>query len=78
VLTTKIKQLESKAPSLTTNDSLTKKNEKLNAKLANSQDDIITPMTCGILFLIRLLFTTVKASPGAFTTILFVYKFFVT
>jgi hypothetical protein len=77
VLTTKIKQLESKAPSLTTNDSLTKKNEKLNAKLANSQDDIITPMTCGILFLIRLLFTA-KASPGAFTTILFVYNFFVT
>jgi hypothetical protein len=35
-LKTKIEQLESKAPSSTTNDSLVKKNEKLKAKLASS------------------------------------------
>jgi FtsZ-binding cell division protein ZapB len=39
-LTTKIEQLESKAPSSTTNDSLVKKNEKLKAKLTSSQDTI--------------------------------------
>jgi hypothetical protein len=39
-LTIKIGQLESKAPSSTTDDSLVKKNEKLNAKLASSQDTI--------------------------------------
>jgi FtsZ-binding cell division protein ZapB len=39
-LTTKIEQLESKAPSSTTNDSLVKKNEKLKANLASSQDTI--------------------------------------
>jgi uncharacterized protein YerC len=39
-LTTQIEQLESKAPSSTTNDSLVKKNEKLKAKLASSQDAI--------------------------------------
>jgi hypothetical protein len=39
-LTTKIEQLESKAPSSTTDDSLVKKNEKLKAKLASSQDNI--------------------------------------
>jgi hypothetical protein len=36
-LTTKIEQLDSKAPSSTTNDSLVKKNEKLKSKLASSQ-----------------------------------------
>ena len=40
-LTTKIEQLESKAPSSTTDDSLIKKNEKLNAKLANSKNAMI-------------------------------------
>jgi hypothetical protein len=35
-LTTKIEQLESKAPSSSTDDSLVKKNEKLKAKLASS------------------------------------------
>jgi hypothetical protein len=35
-LTTKIDQLESKAPSSTTDDSLVKKNEKLKDKLASS------------------------------------------
>jgi hypothetical protein len=39
-LTTKIEQLESKAPSSTIDDSLVKKNEKLKAKLAISQDTI--------------------------------------
>jgi chromosome segregation ATPase len=39
-LTTKIEQLESHAPSSTTDDSLVKKNEKLNAKLASSQEAI--------------------------------------
>jgi hypothetical protein len=39
-LITKIEQLESKAPSSTTNYSLVKKNEKLNAKLASSQGGI--------------------------------------
>jgi hypothetical protein len=39
-LTTKIEQLESKAPFLTTDDSLVKKNEKLKAKLASSQEAI--------------------------------------
>jgi FtsZ-binding cell division protein ZapB len=39
-LTTKIEQLESNAPSSTTDDSLSKKNEKLNAKLASSQEAI--------------------------------------
>jgi FtsZ-binding cell division protein ZapB len=39
-LTTKIEQLESNAPSSTTNDSLIKKNEKLKAKLASSQEAI--------------------------------------
>jgi hypothetical protein len=39
-LTTKIEQLESKAPSSTTDDSLVKKNEKLKAKLASSQEAI--------------------------------------
>jgi hypothetical protein len=39
-LTTKIEQLESKAPSSTIDDSLVKKNEKLKAKLASSQDVI--------------------------------------
>jgi hypothetical protein len=39
-LTTKIEQLESKAPSSTTDDSLVKKNEKLKANLASSQDVI--------------------------------------
>jgi hypothetical protein len=38
-LITKIEQLESKAPSSTTDDSLVKKNEKLKA-LASSQDAI--------------------------------------
>jgi FtsZ-binding cell division protein ZapB len=38
--TTKIEQLESKAPSSTTDDSLVKKNEKLKAKLASSQEVI--------------------------------------
>jgi hypothetical protein len=37
-LTTKIDQLEFKAPSSTTNDSLVEKNEKLKDKLASSQD----------------------------------------
>src|SRR5690349_5516836 len=40
VLTTKIEHLESKAPSSTTYDSLVKKNKKLKAKLAISQDAI--------------------------------------
>jgi hypothetical protein len=35
-LTTKIEQLESKAPSSTTDGRLVKKNEKLKAKLASS------------------------------------------
>jgi hypothetical protein len=39
-LTTRIKQIESKAPSSTTDDSLVKKNEKLKVKLASSQDAI--------------------------------------
>jgi hypothetical protein len=39
-LTTKIEQLESKAPSSTTDISLLKKDEKLKAKLARSQDAI--------------------------------------
>ena len=39
-LTTKIEQLESHAPSSTTDDSLVKKNEKLKGKLASSQDAI--------------------------------------
>jgi predicted nuclease with TOPRIM domain len=39
-LTTKIEQLESKAPSSTTDDSLVKKNEKCKAKLASSQEAI--------------------------------------
>jgi hypothetical protein len=39
-LTTKVEQLESKAPSSTIDDSLVKKNEKLNAKLVSSQDGI--------------------------------------
>jgi hypothetical protein len=39
-LTTKIEQLESKTPSSTTDDSLVKKNEKLKANLASSQDVI--------------------------------------
>jgi hypothetical protein len=39
-LTTKIKQLESNDPSSTTNASLFKKNEKLKAKLASSQEGI--------------------------------------
>jgi hypothetical protein len=38
--TTKIEQLESNAPSSTTNDSLVKRNEKLKAKLASSQEAI--------------------------------------
>jgi hypothetical protein len=40
-LITKIEQLESKAPSSTIDDSLVKKNEKLNAKLASSQGGIL-------------------------------------
>jgi FtsZ-binding cell division protein ZapB len=39
-LTTKIEQLESNAPSSTTDDSLIKKNEKLKAKLSSSQEAI--------------------------------------
>jgi FtsZ-binding cell division protein ZapB len=39
-LSTKIEQLESSAPSLATNDGLSKKNEKLKAKLASSQEAI--------------------------------------
>jgi chromosome segregation ATPase len=39
-LTTKIEQLESKTPSLTIDNNLVKKNEKLKAKLASSQDAI--------------------------------------
>jgi hypothetical protein len=39
-LTTKIEQLESNVPSSTSNDSLFKKNEKLNAKLASSREAI--------------------------------------
>jgi hypothetical protein len=39
-LTSKIEQLESKAPSSPTDDSLVKKNEKFKAKLASSQDAI--------------------------------------
>jgi hypothetical protein len=39
-LTTKIEQLESKAPSSTTDDCLLKKDEKLKAKLVRSQDAI--------------------------------------
>jgi hypothetical protein len=39
-LTTKIELLESNAPYSTTNGSLIKKNEKLKAKLASSQEDI--------------------------------------
>jgi FtsZ-binding cell division protein ZapB len=39
-LSTKIEQLESSAPSTTTNDGLIKKNEKLKAKLASSQEPI--------------------------------------
>jgi FtsZ-binding cell division protein ZapB len=40
LLTTKIEQLESNGPSSTTDDSLIKKNEKLKAKLASSQEAI--------------------------------------
>jgi flagellar biosynthesis/type III secretory pathway chaperone len=39
-LITKIEQLESNAPSSTTDDSLIRKNKKLNAKLASSQEAI--------------------------------------
>jgi hypothetical protein len=39
-VTTKIEQLQSKAPSSTTDYSLVKKNEKLKAKLASSKDTI--------------------------------------
>jgi FtsZ-binding cell division protein ZapB len=39
-LSTKIKQLESNAPSSATDDDLIKKNEKLKAKLASSQEAI--------------------------------------
>jgi uncharacterized phage infection (PIP) family protein YhgE len=39
-LSTKIEQLESNAPSSTTDDGLIKKNEKLKAKLASSQEAI--------------------------------------
>jgi FtsZ-binding cell division protein ZapB len=39
-LTTKIEQLESNAPSSSTDYSLVKKNEKLKAKLASSQEAI--------------------------------------
>jgi DNA repair exonuclease SbcCD ATPase subunit len=39
-LSTKIEQLESSAPSLATNDVLIKRNEKLKAKLASSQEAI--------------------------------------
>jgi FtsZ-binding cell division protein ZapB len=39
-LTTKTEQIEYKAPSSTTDDNLVKKNEKLKAKLASSQDTI--------------------------------------
>jgi FtsZ-binding cell division protein ZapB len=39
-LSTKIEQLESNAPSSATNDGLIKKNEKLKAKLASSQEAI--------------------------------------
>jgi hypothetical protein len=39
-LSTKIEQLESSAPSTTTNDGPIKKNEKLKAKLASSQEAI--------------------------------------
>jgi hypothetical protein len=39
-LTTKIEKLESNAPSSATDDSLIKKNEKLKAKLASSQEAI--------------------------------------
>jgi FtsZ-binding cell division protein ZapB len=39
-LSTKIEQLESNDPSSTTDDSLIKKNEKLKAKLASSQEAI--------------------------------------
>jgi FtsZ-binding cell division protein ZapB len=39
-LSTKIEQLESSAPSTATNDGLIKKNEKLKAKLASSQEAI--------------------------------------
>ena len=41
-LTTKIEQLESKAPSSTIDDNIVKKNEKLKAKLAGSQEAIET------------------------------------
>jgi hypothetical protein len=39
-LSTKIEQLESSASSIATNDGLIKKNEKLKAKLASSQEAI--------------------------------------
>jgi FtsZ-binding cell division protein ZapB len=39
-LSTKIEQLESNATSLATNNNLIKKNEKLKAKLASSQEAI--------------------------------------
>jgi FtsZ-binding cell division protein ZapB len=39
-LSTKIEQLESSAPSIATDDGLIKKNEKLKAKLASSQESI--------------------------------------
>jgi FtsZ-binding cell division protein ZapB len=39
-LSTKIEQLESSAPSSATDDDLIKKNEKLKAKLASSQEAI--------------------------------------
>jgi FtsZ-binding cell division protein ZapB len=39
-LTTKVEQLESNAPSSTTDDGLIKRSEKLKAKLASSQEAI--------------------------------------
>jgi FtsZ-binding cell division protein ZapB len=39
-LSTKIEQLESSAPSTATDESLIKKNEKIKAKLASSQEAI--------------------------------------
>jgi hypothetical protein len=43
-LTTKIEQLESKAPFSSTNDSMIKKNEKLKSQLAGSQNAIENPL----------------------------------
>jgi FtsZ-binding cell division protein ZapB len=43
-LTTKIEQLESKAPSSSTNDNMIKKNEKLKSQLAGSQNAIENPL----------------------------------